>query len=339
MTSKNTSHPSHDGRREHQALGPGHEFDTIRMLMARWGDLAVDIGDDAAVLPSVGDRQRVVSTDTCVEDMHFRRAWITPFEIGVRAATAALSDLAAMGAQADSVLFALVVPDDWRESLGDVADGLATVVRASGARIVGGNLSRGQALSITTTVIGSAAHAVPRRGAKVGDVLVLTGVLGGPGAAIRAWDAGLAPSAWARERFAAPAPRLAEGASLAAHGARAMLDISDGLAADARHLAAASGVRLSIDASRIPIGEGVSATDALKSGEEYELLAVFEPAAANALIAHWSTQQSIPLTVIGTVSALEAGGAIDIGGLSTNKGASSLPQLVEFIRGHDHFSE
>src|SRR5262245_9181867 len=104
--------------REHQAMGPGHEFDTIRMLMARWGDLAVDIGDDAAVLAPVNGRARVISTDACVDGFHFRRHWITPREVGVRAAAAALSDLAAMGAYADSVLIAFVVPDDWRQTLG-----------------------------------------------------------------------------------------------------------------------------------------------------------------------------------------------------------------------------
>ena len=73
--------------RAHQAMGPGHEFDTIRMLMARWGDLAVDIGDDAAVLsPEIHGRTRVISTDACIEGAHFLHEWISPFDVGVRAA-------------------------------------------------------------------------------------------------------------------------------------------------------------------------------------------------------------------------------------------------------------
>lgn len=324
--------------RAHQAMGPGYEFDTIRMLMSRWGDLAVDIGDDAAVLAPIGDRTRVISTDACVEGFHFRRHWISPREVGVRAAAAALSDLAAMGARADSVLIAFVVPDDWRALLGDVADGIADVVRNSGARIVGGNLSRGDAFGITTTVVGSADRVVSRRGAQPGDVLVVTGTLGGPGSAIRAWDAGESPSAWARARFAAPAPRLAEGLAIAEGGAHAMLDISDGLIADARHLAAASGVRLSIDAARVPLGEGLDASDVLSSGEEYELLSALPPEAAERLLADWPGRFELPLTVIGRVESLEPGGAIDIGGISAPDGGYLSRSRVEFDTGHDHFS-
>ena len=292
-----------DALRPHQAMGHGREFDTIRMLMARWGDLAADIGDDAAVLPVLSAGHRVVSTDACVEDVHFRRSWITPFEVGVRAASASLSDLAAMGADADYVLVAFVVPQAWEPLLGEVADGLAVPVRRAGARIVGGNLSRGQAFGITLTVIGHAQRPVPRRGAQVGDLVVVTGRLGGPGAALAAWTAGQAPSPWARERFAAPMPRLREGRLLADGGATAMLDISDGLAADARHLGAASGVHLAHDPDLLPVGDGTAAQAALVSGEEYELLATVPPARLEALQARWWAEAEVPLTVIGRVEA------------------------------------
>ena len=151
--------------RAHQDMGPGREFDMIRRLMKRWDDLAVDIGDDAALLPMLTDRTRVVSVDACVEGAHFLRSWISPREVGSRAAAAAISDLAAMGASADEILLAFAVPDDWRSSLEDVADGIAQVIRQCGARIVGGNITRAEQFSITTTVIGSAVRAVPRRGA------------------------------------------------------------------------------------------------------------------------------------------------------------------------------
>ncbi|MBL0171818.1 MAG: thiamine-phosphate kinase [Gemmatimonadaceae bacterium] len=325
--------------RAHQAMGPGHEFDTIRMLMDRWGDLAVDIGDDAAVLPVRGDALRVVSTDACVEGAHFRREWITPFDVGVRATAAAISDIAAMGARVDAILVALIVPEAWRPLLGDVADGIAQVVRASGARIVGGNLSRGDVFAITTTAIGSATRVVSRHGAKPGDVMVVTGVLGGPGNATRALYAGQTPSPWARSRFVAPAPRLAEGAALAAAGAHAMLDISDGLVADARHLAAASGVRVRIDASQVPTGEGIDPSAALSSGEEYELLAALPPEAAKRLLAEWPGRFSVPLTVIGAVTSTEAGGsvAVEISDGVTDSRPNTDPR-VEFDSGHDHFS-
>ncbi len=305
-------------------MGRGHEFDTIRLLMARWGDLAEDIGDDAALLPPGDGSPRVVSTDACIEAVHFRRAWLSPYEVGARAMAAALSDLAAMGARAECVLVAMVVPDAWREVLGEVADGIGSQVRAARARIVGGNLSRGDAFSITTTVIGAAPRVVRRHGAQVGDLIVVTGVLGGPGAAVGAWDAQCEPSAWARARFAGAAPRLAEGQALAAAGATAMIDISDGLAADARHLEAASGVFMDIDASRVPLGPGVAPADALVSGEEYELLATVSPIAFAALQGRWAAASPRLLTVIGVVRPSSVSGT-----------AAPLRELP----GHDHFRE
>jgi thiamine-monophosphate kinase len=340
--------------RPHQTLGPGKEFDTIRMLMSRWGSLAVDIGDDAAVLAVTGGGARVISTDAFVEDAHFQRAWISAFEVGARATAAALSDLAAMGATADALLVAMVVPDEWRERLGDVADGIAEVVRDSGARIVGGNLARGREFSITTTVVGSARTPIARRGAQPGDVLCVTGQLGGPASAIRAWTRAVEPDQWSRTRFARPMPRLREGAALAAAGAHAMLDISDGLVADARHLAAASGVCLTIDATRVPRGPLVDVATALSSGEEYELLVALAPSDAERLLRTWSSQFDVPLTVIGAVdvagpdggeraqSNAEPGAERDLvrvlGAVDENSRSDS-PGRVEFVTGHDHFTQ
>ena len=329
--------PSSQAPRPHQSLGPGAEFDTIRLLMERWGELAADIVDDAAVLSSArvtvqAGRQIVVSTDACIDGAHFREGWLTPHEVGARAVAAALSDLAAMGARADALLLSFVVPELWRSRLGDVADGIAAVLRPTGARIIGGNLSQGDAFGITTTVIGSAERPVSRRGAKPGDRLLVTGTLGGPGAALAAWNAGGTATGWARARFAAPAPRLTEGARLAAAGVDAMLDISDGLAADARHLAAASGMRLRIDASRVPVGAGVTARQALASGEEYELLIAASPEVAVALQIDWSQHSHGPLTDIGEVVEQFAGGTVEIVGLA------DISDRVEFVPGHDHFT-
>lgn len=314
--------------RSHQAMGEGHEFDTIRMLMARWGDLAADIGDDAAVLAPT-DGQRVVSTDACVEGVHFRRAWLSPFDVGVRAAAAALSDLAAMGARAEYVLVAFVVPEDWRAALGAVADGIGTQVRRAGARIVGGNLSRGSAFGITLTVIGSAARPVPRSGAQVGDLIAVTGTLGGPGEALTSWLQDTEPSAWALRRFVHPEPRFAEGMLLAEAGATAMLDISDGLAADARHIAAASGVRLVIDSALLPLGEGIRPEQALASGEEYELLVTLPAAALDRLQRGWPERSGVPLTVIGRVEAELQGEREGVERSSTGG----------HVGGHDHFGD
>ncbi len=317
--------------RAHQAMREGAEFDTIRALMARWGDLAVDIGDDAAVLAPSADGTRVVSVDACVEDVHFRRAWISAREVGVRAAVAALSDLAAMGARAEYVLIAFVIPDEWREQLSEVADGMGVVIREAGARIVGGNLSHGAVFSITTTVIGSAKRVVSRSGARAGDLVVVTGLLGGPGVAVQAWNAGERPTAWSRGRFAAPAPRWAEGEALAQAGATAMIDISDGLAGDARHVAAASGVRLELDAARVPAGPGISAEAAMRSGEEYELLACIPARAYGALAAGWGALSAVPLTVVGVVRDAHA----DASNAKSDEAKSAETPVVH---GFDHFA-
>lgn len=292
-----------DALRHNQAMGQGQEFDVIRRLMHTWGDLATDIGDDAAVLPSRTDGLRVVSTDACVEHVHFRSAWISPNEVGHRAAAAALSDLAAMGAVAEFVLVAFVVPDAWQPKLEAVAQGIGRVVREAGARIVGGNLSRGDTFGITLTVIGCAARPVSRAGAQPSDLVVVTGQLGGPGQALAAWMQGQAPHEWARMRFAQPWPRLAQGQHLAAHGVTAMLDLSDGLAADLGHLAAASGVRVVVDSTQLPCGPGCAVGETLRSGEEYELVATVPPAAWPALSAAWDAEQLGPLHIIGRIEA------------------------------------
>lgn len=330
--------PVPDLRREHQAMGPGHEFDTIRMLMARWGPLAVNIGDDAAVLPTTVGRVHVVSTDACIEGVHFQRAWISSFEIGVRAAAAAFSDLAAMGARADAALIAMVVPEAWRDALPEIADGIGHVVGVVGAKIIGGNLSRGTAFSITTTVFGSGTRAVSRNGAQVGDTVVVSGTLGGPGSAVSAWNAGGEPLPWARERFAQPMPRVAEGGALAIAGASAMVDISDGLAADIRHLAAASKVVVELDAKLLPVGPGITPATALVSGEEYELVATVSPSTLAAVIANWPATSTRPLTVIGTVVDRHREGLLKVIGVTpTDENAMGSPLRVDISQGHDHF--
>ncbi len=333
--------------RAHQQLGVGEEFDIIRTLLAQWGDLAVDIGDDAAILAPMGAAHRVVSTDACVEHVHFQRAWIPPCAIGTRAVAAAISDLAAMGACADALLLSFIVPDSWRDALPEIARGIADVARASGARIIGGNLSRGDTFSLSTTAIGSAHHVVPRDGARAGDLVVLTGVLGGPSQAIRAWMSAREPSAWSRERFCAPVPRITEGQTLANADARAMIDVSDGIVAEAQHIAAASGVILEIDALALRLGEDVTVQEALVSGEEYELLAVVPAASIGELMAAWPTVHDVPLTVIGRVLANNAetlashsplNGVLVRGLPRDDASAHTSGGHIEFTGGHDHFS-
>ncbi|HEX6631369.1 MAG TPA: thiamine-phosphate kinase [Gemmatimonadaceae bacterium] len=301
-------------------LGPGREFDVVRGFLRRWGAAAAGIGGDCAELAVPAGQRLVVSTDTSVEEVHFRRAWLSPREVGYRAAAAALSDLAAAAAQPLGLLLALTLPDAWRADADTIADGVAEAAALAGAPIVGGDLSRGGELSLTVTVLGSAARPLSRAGARPGDALYVTGALGGPGAAVRAWLAGGEPHAAHRARFAHPVPRLAEARWLREHGATAAVDLSDGLAADAAHVAAASDVGLWLDVDAVPRVAGVSMEDALAGGEEYELLVAAPPVLDAAAFARTF---GVALTRVGAVRA---------------EGAPGVAARVDLPHGHDHFS-
>ncbi|MEP6765323.1 MAG: thiamine-phosphate kinase [Gemmatimonadaceae bacterium] len=303
------------------AMGPGAEFDSIRAMLAEWGEFAEGIGDDAAVLSVPAGMQLLVSTDAAVEDVHFRRKWISARDAGARAATAAFSDLAAMGATANAILVSLVVPTIWREHIREFATGIKATVASVNARIVGGNISRGASFSCTLTVIGYSAKPVRRSGAQIGDALYVTGKLGGPAAAVAAWERSEQPADWARQRFLAPVARVREGQWLAAHGAHAMIDISDGLAADARHLSAASAVQCVVGPELVPRFESVSVQDALAAGEEYELLVALPANRGEEIATDFRRQFEIEFTLVGMVEAVQESAA-----------------RVELPVGHDHFS-
>lgn len=256
----------------HVAMGAGAEFDLIRQMRERWGDLATYIGDDASALEVPRGERLLLSTDTSLEAVHFRREWLSPREIGFRSVTAALSDLAAMAATPLGVLVALQLTQDDRARIAELADGIGDAVRAANTRVVGGNVSRGDVLALTTTVAGSAYAPLARSGARPGDLLYVTGALGGPSAALAVLASGATLSAQLRDRFARPAVRVAEARWLATRGAVAAIDISDGLAGDATHLSAASDVALEITVERIPVFPGAREADAWAGGEEYELL-------------------------------------------------------------------
>jgi thiamine-monophosphate kinase len=261
----------------HLQLGDGDEFDAIRAMLREWGARAVGIGDDAAVLAVPVGERLVASTDASVEGVHFRREWLSAREIGARATAAALSDLAAMAAAPLGLLLAIGVPRDWRGELDSIARGVGEMASSMSCPIVGGNVTRASELSLTITVLGSTAHPLRRDGAREGDMLFVTGALGGPGAALDAMLRGEQPLDAHRARFTSPRPRIAEARWLAERGARAAIDISDGLGADAGHLASASGVRIELALERIPRVDGVTAVVAGASGEEYELLVAFAP--------------------------------------------------------------
>lgn len=246
----------------------------------------VDLGDDAAVLaPCVG--REVLSVDAHVEGVHFRRAWLGTREIGARAASAALSDLAAMGAEPRAVLLSLALP----MSLGDEdLEALALGVREAseevGARVIGGNLTRAGELSLHTTVVGRMAERPMRRaGAEPGHAVYVTGTVGAAalGLAVLEEDAmARAPELFGPfvGRWKRPRPRVSEGRRVV-ELASAAIDVSDGLAVDLARLARAGGVGVELEAAELPLERAHAHAAAcvgrdplalaLFGGEDYEL--------------------------------------------------------------------
>jgi thiamine-monophosphate kinase len=294
-------------------LGPGREFDRIRAIARALGAQAKGLGDDCALLPA-GSGTLALSTDVSVENVHFRLQWLTFEEIGWRAAAAALSDLAGEAAQPAGMLVALVAPASAGESeLSAVMSGAASAGAIVGAPVIGGDLSTGAVWTIAVTVIGRADPPVSRAGARPGDGIWVSGVLGGARAALEAWQRGEAPAAAARAAFAHPEPRIVAGRWLATHGAgaHAMLDLSDGLGGDAGHLAAASGVGLELALDRLPVAPDAIPEArrldlpvqqfAAEAGEDYELLVALPPEFGSADAMAFQRDCGIALTRVGEV--------------------------------------
>jgi thiamine-monophosphate kinase len=275
----------------------GGEFDQLRAIFARLGSAAAGLGDDCALIP-VGGTTMALSIDASLEGVHFRTDWLSFEEIGWRAAGAALSDLAAAGAVPIGVLVSLGVPDAGGAAQ-EIMAGVGACAVHVGGKVLGGDLARSERYFVDVAVVGTAAHPVRRRGAAAGDGVWVTGALGGPARALEALRAGATPEAGMRRRWARPEPRLAAGAWLAAHGARAMIDLSDGLAADAAHLAQASGVAVEIALERVPCWPGVDPLAAAASGEEYELLVALPAGFSEAAAAELERAGGAPLTRIG----------------------------------------
>jgi thiamine-monophosphate kinase len=262
-------------------LGPGGEFDRLRAIYASLGAVGRGLGDDCALV-RIGSRTIALSIDLSLEGVHFRTDWLSFREIGWRATAAALSDLAAEGAQPIGVLVSLGVPRGTRDagrghSAVQIMSGVGAAARSVGAHVLGGDLVRSARYLVDVCVLGVAERPVRRSAARPGDGLWVTGQLGGAALALAALRAGrrLAPAV--RRRFVRPAPRIAAGVWLARRGAHAMIDVSDGLASDAGHVAAASGVRIEIELEGMPCWPGVTPRAAVRSGEEYELLVALSP--------------------------------------------------------------
>lgn len=255
------------------------EFGLIAQVTSRLGtspQVLLGPGDDAAVV-AVPDGRAVLTTDVLVEEVHFRRAWSSGYDVGRKAAAANLADVMAMGGTGTALLVALVAPPDlpaaWALAL---ADGLRDEAAVVGAVVVGGDLSTGDRVVVSVTALGDLAGRAPvtRAGARPGDVVVVAGRLGASAAGLAQLQAG-----WGDGPFVAahlrPAPPYRLGPVLADAGATAMVDVSDGLAADLSHLAAASGVTVGLHGGRLRgvLSDGVALEQALGGGEDHALAA------------------------------------------------------------------
>ena len=319
-------------------LGPGKEFDRIRAMMERIAEISGDeseLGDDCAIIP-LGSRTLAVSIDASLEGVHFRTEWLDFKEIGFRAAGAALSDLAADGATPFGLMVSLGVPDRGNakgaDPAADIMAGIATMANNVESRILGGDLTRAERYSVDVCVLGTVDRPVRRTGAREGDALWVTGYLGGAALALQGLLDGKRLPAPLRNRYACPEPRLVAGRWLADHGATAMIDISDGLAADAQHLSAASEVGLEINLERIPCWESVDAMAAIASGEEFELLLTMPPAFSDASASSFRAETGVHLTRIGTCLRGAGGRRGGVRLLDNNK-------PVALPAGYDHFAQ
>jgi thiamine-monophosphate kinase len=254
------------------------------------------MGDDAAV--TVPGGATATSVDAIVEGVHFRREHCGAQAIGRKALAAALSDLAAMGAEPGEAYVVLGVPAGMgEEECMELIDGATALAVETGTTLAGGDVTRAPALTVAVTVVGHAAEPerfVTRAGARPGDALVLTGKIGGAAAGLLLLERPELADAVTpeiadrlRARQIDPSPQLDAGRALAAAGATAMIDLSDGIGGDALRLTEESGTGLQIDASALPIAEGVAEVAAaagrnplqlaISGGEDYELLAAVRP--------------------------------------------------------------
>ena len=300
-------------------------------------DLTVGIGDDAAVIGGTfphGDLL-LVTTDMLVENSHFKQDWATPEQIGIKSVACNVSDIAAMGGRPTFMFVALALAPAtdtvWAES---VYRGMAKACRAYGVVIAGGDTTRGDSITISITLLGrvSPQHLCLRSHASPGELLCVTGPLGGSAAGLALLCAGLDLPPYLRDKHLEPGCRL-DIAPTIAPLAGAMIDISDGLAAEVNHICDRSGTGAEVLVADIPIHAQVrdaarrTESDpidfALSGGEDFELLFSITPGNRQILL-----DQGIQAPVVGRITDTTAGRKLH------------LPDgpLVPLVGGYDHFS-
>jgi thiamine-monophosphate kinase len=272
-----------------QTVGDAGEFGLIAVLtrvFEQGEHVLVGPGDDAAVL-RVRTGHVVVSTDVLVEGRHFRRDWASAADIGHRAAAANLSDVNAMGGRASSLTIGLAAPADLPVAWAlEFAQGFAEEAALVGASVVGGDLTQADQVAIAVTVLGACTVApVLRSGAKAGDVVALVGRQGWAAGGLAVLGRGFRSPRVLVEAYRRPEPPYDAGPRAADAGATSMIDVSDGLVADAGHVATASGVAIELHRAAFMIPEPLEAVGAalgadplrfiLGGGDDHPLLATF----------------------------------------------------------------
>ncbi|MEV7428625.1 thiamine-phosphate kinase [Nocardioides sp. NPDC092400] len=273
-------------------LGDAGEFGLIEAftrLFEQGEHVLVGPGDDAAVL-RVRTGHVVVSTDLMVEGRHFRREWASAEDVGHRAAAQNISDINAMGGRAGSLTVGLAAPADLEAQWAlDFARGFADECALVGASVVGGDLTRADEIVIAVTVLGACTVSpVLRSGARPGDVLALHGRQGWAAGGLAVLGRGFRSPRVLVEAYRRPAPPYDAGPAAAEAGATSMIDVSDGLLAEAGHLASASGVAIDVRRGAFEVPEPLHAVGAalgadplgfvLGGGDDHALLATFDPA-------------------------------------------------------------
>jgi thiamine-monophosphate kinase len=294
-------------------LGEFGFIERIRARVGTTGDLVLGIGDDCAALRVPPEHLLLTTTDLLIEDVHFRRIWCDLRTLGRKSVNVNLSDIAAMGGQPVSLYLGLGIPEAMSvEELDQFAAGLIEACREHGVLLAGGDTCRSPGpFFISVTVEGRVPQdqLLTRSGARVDDVLWVSGTLGDSALALRRLLAGEPPTEQVARRHHDPSARVALGRALAEQGlATAMIDVSDGLLADLGHILDSSAVGALVECDQVPVShcfrealgsEGELMELALSGGEDYELLFT-SPPACRAAVAALATED-VALTPIGRI--------------------------------------
>jgi len=281
--------------------------------------LVVGIGDDAAAW-ECDDRIQLGTTDSLVENVHFTLSTTSWHDLGHKSLAVNLSDIAAMGGTPTYAFVSLCCPADVdSDDVMAYYDGLHSLARRHGVTVAGGNLTRSSEIMTTVFVTGVADRSslMRRSAAQPGQLVAVTGTVGGAAAAVAALKRGQEPQdipSALRDALLRPEPRVYEGRILAGCGISCAIDISDGLLADLQHICDASKVEATVEVERVPVNPSIPSVstaerlEALRGGEDYELLVIGDADA----IKEAAGKLKVPLTIIGRVTNTSATGGIAV---------------------------